>query len=105
MKTAVVVSVGRTAVLQADRCGRRSHQHLVHVPTCTDCHSLDQGRIVIWRGQHMADLVMGDGNVVLPASISRIGFGELLEDAKGGLVAIERGRKVALCDEHSPPPL
>jgi hypothetical protein len=36
-------------VLQADKCGRRSHQHLLHVPTCADCHSLDQGRIVIWR--------------------------------------------------------
>jgi hypothetical protein len=42
-----VVSVGRTAVLQADRCGRRSHQHLLHVPTCIERHCLDQGRIVI----------------------------------------------------------
>jgi hypothetical protein len=44
MKTAVVVTVRRTAVLQADR----AHEHLLHVPTCADCHSLAQGRIVIW---------------------------------------------------------
>ena len=38
--------------------------------------------------------------VALPAGISGIGFGEPVGNGEGGLVAVERGREVALFDEH-----
>jgi hypothetical protein len=43
---------------------------------------------------------MTEGQIALPAGISGIRFSELVHYAERGLVAVERGRKVALFQEH-----
>jgi hypothetical protein len=57
--------------------------------------AVERGRQVALGDQHVANSVMRDGELALPAGICRIGFGEPVGNNARGVVAVERGRQVA----------
>src|SRR5262249_57685527 len=48
---------------------------------------------------------MRDGEIVLPAGISGVGGGGAVRGREGGLIAVERGREIALMPEHIADPV
>src|SRR5215510_15032367 len=61
---------------------------------------IERGGEVALGAEHVADLVVRQGQVALPAGVAGVGPGEALEDRERGLVGIKRGGEVALGAEH-----
>ena len=57
------------------------------------------------RHQHVADLVVGDGEIALPAGIAGVGLGQAVGNGEAVLVGFQRLGEIALRHQHVADPV